>query len=91
MKTGVRYFAFSLLFLAGLSVITLGAPPEGSVGVDLLALAMTYGVILAILAGVVGAVGLIRRCDGEMDWGQAVAPPSPETASGSVRSARTVP
>jgi hypothetical protein len=81
MKTGWRYLAFSTLFLGASCVHALRTPPEGSVTSDFLALALTYGVVLASLGGIWGAMALIRRADGEMDWGEAAVPARAGTAT----------
>lgn len=72
MKAGWRYIAFSTLFLVASCIHALRTSPEGSVAADFLALGLTYGVVLACLGGIWGALALIRRVDGEMDWGEAV-------------------
>lgn len=79
MTAGVRYFAFSNLFLVALCVYAWTTPPQGSVGADALTLGLTYGVVLAALGGVFGALRLIRKVDGEMDWGGIA--PAPVAAS----------
>ena len=72
MKSGWRYISFGTLFLVASCIHALRTSPEGTLGADLLALALTYGVVLASLGGVFGAMTLVRRSDGEMDWGEAV-------------------
>ena len=90
MTAGWRYFAFSTLFLVSLCVFSIRTPPQASVGADFFVLALTYGVVLAALGGVFGALRLIRQVDGEMDWG-GVVPAKPVTkGSESIRSAHTV-
>lgn len=92
MTAGLRYFAFSTLFLVALCVFSIRTPPVASAGADFFVLGLTYGVVLAALGGVFGALRLIRQVDGEMDWGGVV----PTTAkpltseSESVRSAPTI-
>ena len=85
MKTGWRYLAFSTLFLVASCIHALRTTPEGSVATDFLALALVYGVVLACLGGIWGAMALVRRVDGEMDWGEAV--PARSKATESIRGA----
>ena len=89
MTAGIRYFAFSNLFLFALCVFTLLTPPEASVAADFLVLGLTYGVILAIAGGVFGGVRLICQAEGEMDWGEAVSVSPSAVPSGSRTSAPT--
>ena len=86
MRSGLRYFAFSTLFLVALCLHALRTPPEGSLGADLLALGLSYGVILATLGGVFGVIRLIREVEGEWELAEAVPVTSP-----AFRNPRSVP
>ena len=83
MTAGIRYFAFSILFLVSVCVVTWFTPPVASFGADMLVLGLTYGLLLSMVGGVFGGVRLIYQADGELEWGEAEAPisqPMPSTS-----------
>jgi len=89
MTAGIRYFAFSILFLVSVCVFTWFTPPEASFGADMLVLGLTYALLLSMLGGVFGGVRLICQADGELDWGEGVAPTA-HAMSSATRSVPTI-